>query len=87
MKQLISEGFLKKNTKAFRPDKETGKWKGAKTRNGRFATSKPAYINNFKINKKEHTLEMWVFDNKWGIQTLFHKLYKVKDEKSIEENM
>ena len=43
MKQLISDGFLNKNTKAFRPDKETGKWKGATTQGGNFATILPGW--------------------------------------------
>ena len=87
MKQLISEGFLNKNTKAFRPDKETGKWKGAKTANGSFCTSKPAWSNSIKINNKKHMLEVWAFDNKWGKQVLFFKLFKEKNEERLEEIM
>ena len=87
MKQLISEGFLNKNTKAFRPDKETGKWKGAKTTNGAFGTILPAFSNTIKINNKNHKLEVWTFDNKWGKQVLFFKLFKEKDEKRLEETM
>tara|TARA_X000001388_G_C2215149_1_gene116843 strand:+ start:886 stop:1149 length:264 start_codon:yes stop_codon:yes gene_type:complete len=85
MKQLISEGFLNKNNKALRPDKETGKWKGAKTANGNFGTIKPLWSNKIKINNKSHELEVWTFNNKWGKQILFYKLFKQKDEKSIEE--
>ena len=87
MKQLVSEGFLKKNTKAFRPDKETGKWKGAISKNGNFGTIKPAWSGEIKINGKIHILEMWAFNTRWGQQSLFHKLYRVKDEKSLEETM
>ena len=56
MKQLVSEGFLNKNTKAVRPDKETGKWRGAKTKNGSFGTIKPLWSNTIEINKKKHEL-------------------------------
>ena len=87
MKELVTDGFLKKNTKAFRPDKETGKWRGATTKNGKFGTIKPGWLNEIKINNKEHTLEVWTFDNKWGQQSLFFKLYKVKDEKNLEDEM
>ena len=87
MKQLISEGFLNKNTKAFRPDKEPAKWKGAKTANGSFGTSKPAWSNSIKINNKKHMLEVWAFDNKWGKQVLFFKLFKEKNEERLEEIM
>jgi hypothetical protein len=87
MKQLISEGFLNKNTKAVRPDKETGKWRGAKTKNGSFGTIKPLWSNTIEINKKKHELEIWTFDTKWGKQILFYKLYKEKDGKSLEEQM
>ena len=87
MKQLISEGFLKKNTKAFRPDKETGKWRGAVSKNGSFGTIKPAYSAEIKMNGKPYLLEMWTFSNKWGSQTLFHKLYMVKDGKGLDVQM
>ena len=87
MKQLVSEGFLNKNTKAVRPDKETGKWKGALTKNGNFGTIKPAWTGEIKINNKKHLLEVWTFNTKWGSQSLFHKLYKVKNAESLEEQM
>ena len=85
MKQLISDGFLNKNTKAFRPDKETGKWKGATTQGGNFATILPGWTWKIKINNKNHMLEVWAFNNKWGKQVLFYKLFKEKNEKSLEE--
>ena len=87
MKQLVSEGFLKQNTKAFRPDEETGKWRGAVSKNGNFGTIKPAWTGEIKINNIPHMLEVWTFNTRWGSQSLFHKLYKVKDEKSLEEQM
>ena len=33
----------------MRPDKETGKWRGAKTKGGQFGTIKPLYSNTIKI--------------------------------------
>ena len=87
MKEIVSEGFLNKNTKATRPDKETGKWRGAKTKNGSFGTIKPLWSNTIEINKKKHELEVWTFDNKWGKQVLFYKLFKEKNEKNLEEQM
>ncbi len=87
MKLLVSEGFLNKNTKAMRPDPETGKWRGAKTKGGQFGTIKPLWSNTIKVNSIDHELEVWTFDNKWGKQVLFYKLYKVKDESRPEENM
>ena len=38
MRKIVSEGFLNKNTKAMRPDPESGKWRGAKTKGGQFGT-------------------------------------------------
>ncbi len=87
MRKIVSEGFLNKNTKAMRPDKETGKWRGTKTQNGSFGTIKPLWSNTIKIKDKKHEIEVWTFDNKWGKQILFYKLYEVKDEKSLEEQM
>ena len=46
----VSKGFLKKNTKAYKPDKDTGKWRGATTKNGNFATIKPGWNGELKIN-------------------------------------
>jgi hypothetical protein len=85
LKQLIVEGFLNKNTEAFRPDKKTGKWIGATTKGGNFATIKPGWTGKTKINNKEHIFEIWAFNNKWGKQVLFYKLFKEKNEESIEE--
>jgi hypothetical protein len=87
VKLLVSEGFLNKNTKAMRPDPETGKWRGAKTKGGQFGTIKPLWSNTIKVNSVEHELEVWTFESKWGKQVLFYKLYKVKDESRPEENM
>ena len=44
-RKLVSKGFLNKNTKALRPDKETGKWIGKETANGQFGTIKPLWSN------------------------------------------
>ena len=87
MRLLISEGFLNKNTKAMRPDPESGKWRGAKTKGGQFGTIKPLYSNTIKINNIEHELQVWTFNNKWGKQVLFFKLFKVKDESDLESTM
>ena len=54
MKQIISKGFAKKDTKAYKPDKETGKWRGAETKNGNYETIKPGWTAEFKINGKKH---------------------------------
>ena len=53
MRKIVSEGFLNKNTKAMRPDKETGKWRGAKTANGNFGTIKPLWSNTIKIKRTD----------------------------------
>ena len=87
MKELVKEGFLKKDTKAYKPDPETGKWRGAETKNGNFATIKPGWSSEFNINGKKHRLDLWAFNAKWGLQSMFFKLYKVKDEKSLEDTM
>ena len=87
MRLLVSEGFLNKNTKAMRPDPESGKWRGAKTKGGQFGTKKPLYSNTIKINNIEHELQVWTFNNKWGKQVLFFKLFKVKDESDLESTM
>ena len=71
----------------MRPDPESGKWRGAKTKGGQFGTKKPLYSNTIKINNIEHELQVWTFDNKWGKQILFYKLYKVKDEQRLEDTM
>ena len=71
----------------MRPDPETGKWRGAKTKGGQFGTIKPLYSNTIKINNIEHELQVWTFDNKWGKQVLFFKLFKVKDESDLESTM
>ena len=42
-RKLVSKGFLNKNTKALRPDKETGKWIGRETANGQFGTINPLW--------------------------------------------
>ena len=87
MRTIVSEGFLNKNKKAMRPDPVTGKWRGRKSANGNFGTIKPLWSNKIKIKDKEHEIEVWTFDNKWGTQILFYKLYEVKDEKSLEEQL
>jgi hypothetical protein len=87
MNELVKDGFLKKDTKAFKPDPETGKWKGAETRNGNFATIKPGWSGEFIVNGKKHKLELWAFNTKWGVQSMFFKLFKVKDERKLEDQM
>ena len=87
MKQIISKGFAKKDTKAYKPDPETGKWRGAETKNGNYATIKPGWTAEFKVNGKKHMLELWAFNAKWGVQSMFYKLHKVKDEKNLEDTM
>ena len=73
MKKLYS-GFAKKNTKSFRPDKETGKWIGRKTKNGQFATIKPAWSSEFTVDGKNYELDVWAFNTKWGVQSLYYEL-------------
>ena len=73
MKQ-ISSGFIKKNTKAFRPDKETGKWIGGKTKNGQFATIKPGWTVDFVADGFNYKLEIWAFNTRWGVQSLYYEL-------------
>ena len=89
MKQLIkvADGFLKKDTKAFKPDPETGKWRGAETKNGNFATIKPGWYGEIDINGKKHKLELWAFNTRWGVQSMFFKLHKVKDDSNLEDTM
>ena len=89
MKKLLksAEGFLKKASKAFKPDPKTGKWRGAETKNGNFATIKPGWTGEFNVNGQKHKLELWAFNAKWGTQSMYFSLYKVKDEKSLEEQM
>ncbi len=72
----ISNGFLRKDTKAYKPDKETGKWRGVATKNGSFTTIKPGWTGEVTINKKKHIIEVWSFDTRWGVQSLFYKLYE-----------
>ena len=87
MRQLlkVADGFLKKNTKAFKPDKETGKWRGAETKNGNFATIKPGWTGDLKINGKKYTLDLWGFNTKWGVQSMFYKVTKVKNDEKLED--
>ena len=81
----ISNGFLKKDTKAYKPDKETNKWIGARTKNGQFATIKPGWTGEVTINKKSHTIEIWAFNTRWGVQSLFYKLFNIKTAEKAEE--
>lgn len=80
----ISNGFLKKDNKAFKPDKETGKWIGAKTKNGQFATIKPGWACELMIDNQPHKIEIWAFNTRWGVQSLFYKLYNIKTAKKAE---
>lgn len=76
----ISDGFLKKDTKAYRPDKETGKWRGRQTPNGQFATIKPGWSCELKINGDNYRLDVWSFLTRWGSNSLFYKLFKEGEE-------
>jgi len=77
----IASGFLRKDTKAFKPDPETGKWRGAETKNGDFATIKPGWHGDLSINNESYKIEIWAFNTAWGQQSLF---YKISDNKTIE---
>tara|TARA_Y100001963_G_C6705384_1_gene411645 strand:+ start:49 stop:312 length:264 start_codon:yes stop_codon:yes gene_type:complete len=87
MKQLVKEGFLKKDNKAFKPDPETGEWRGRETKNGNFSTIKPGWSGEFDVNGKKHKLELWGFNTRWGSQSMYFKLYKVKNEERLEDQM
>ena len=87
MKNTISKGFARKNKEAFKPDPETGEWRGAETANGQFATINPGWTAEFKINGKKHTLELWSFNTRWGQQSMFFKFHKIKDEDNLEDTM
>jgi len=79
----ISKGFLRKDTKAYKPDKETGKWRGVTTKNGSFVTIKPGWSGDLVLNNKKHTIEIWAFNTRWGVQSLF---YKIIEQSKEEEN-
>ena len=79
----ITDGFIKKDTKAFKPDKKTGKWRGRVTKNGQFVTIKPSYSGEIKIKDSVYKIELWTFANKWGTDSLFYKLYEEKTEKEL----
>ena len=57
------------------------------TKNGTFATIKPGWSTDFKVNGKKHTLELWSFNTPWEQQSMFFKLFKVKDEERLEDQM
>ena len=82
----ISNGFLKKDTKAYKPDKKTGKWRGVTTKNGNFATIKPGWTGEVMINKKSHTIEVWAFNTRWGVQSLFYKLHENTKEEDYDRS-
>ena len=77
----IADGFFSKNTKAFKPDKKTGKWRGRVTKNGQFATIKPGWIGEIKISDVIYKMQVWVFVTKWGTESLFYKLHEETEEK------
>ena len=79
----VSKGFLRKDTKAYKPDKETGKWRGVSTKNGSFATIKPGWNGELKIDGKPYKIEIWAFNTRWGVQSLFYKI--IEDTKSKEQ--
>ena len=81
----ISNGFLKKDTKAYKPDKETGKWRGVTTKNGNFATIKPGWTGELMIDKQPHKIEVWAFNTRWRVQSLFYKLSNIKTAEKAEE--
>tara|TARA_R100001082_G_scaffold107467_1_gene81395 strand:- start:989 stop:1258 length:270 start_codon:yes stop_codon:yes gene_type:complete len=70
----ISKGFLRKDTKAYKPDKKTGKWRGVTTKNGAFATINPGWNGELKIDGKPYKIEVWAFNTRWGVQSLFYKI-------------
>ena len=78
----VSSGFLKKDAKAYRPDKETGKWRGGKTKNGSFDTIKPGWSSEINIDGSTFRLDVWGFNARWGVQSLFFKLFR--EEKTNE---
>ena len=84
--RIISKGFLRKDTKAFKPDPETGKWRGANTKNGNFGTIKPGWAGELMIDNQPHKLEIWTFDTRWGQQSLFYKLSNIKTAEKAEED-
>tara|TARA_R100000458_G_C8141871_1_gene152730 strand:+ start:61 stop:339 length:279 start_codon:yes stop_codon:yes gene_type:complete len=81
----ISNGFLKKDTKAYKPDKKTGKWRGATTKNGNFATIKPGWTGELMIDNQPHKIEIWAFNTRWGVQSLFYKLHNIKTAEKAKE--
>ena len=38
------------------------------------------------INGKKHKLELWAFNTRWGVQSMFFKLHKVKDDSNLEDD-
>ena len=74
----ISSGFIRKDAKAFKPAPDTGRWRGATTKNGQFATIKPGWSCELMIDNQPHKLDIWAFDTRWGQQSLFYKLYNTK---------
>ena len=84
MKKLVTSGFARKDTSAFKPDPKTGKWRGGKTKNGHFATIKPGWSTNIEIEGKKHTLDLWAFNTPWGQQSMFFKLFEITEEEEKE---
>jgi len=78
--KLVNSGTLKKNTKAYKPDEKTGKWRGNVTKWGQYATQKPGWTGEFKIDGSNHRLEIWSFATKWGVESLYFKLFKDEEE-------
>ena len=50
-----------------------------------FGTILPLWSNEIKIKNRKHEIQVWTFNNKWGKQILFYKLFEVTDEKRLEE--
>ena len=84
MKKLVTSGFIRKDSKAFKPDPVTGKWRGGKTKNGHFATIKPGWYTDIELEGKPHKLELWAFNTPWGQQSMFFKLFEIKKEEEKE---
>ena len=76
----LHSGFARKLVKNYKPDPKTGKWRGRETKNGKFVTIKPGWSDTFTVGDKEYTLEVWAFDTRWGLQSLFYEIkYKTEE--------
>ena len=39
----------------------------------------------YRSVKKKYTLDLWGFNTKWGVQSMFYKVTKVKDDEKLED--